>query len=175
VNALESFLYEVSKWFLTPVLVVLTLMFIYALFAFGMLIFDLVIRSYRGRGVSALLQFAKKNPHANQEALELYLLKLIEPLRMTSRIAPMLGLVATMIPMGPALIAVSSGDSQGIAQNLIVAFSAVIIALLSAAITYLVLSIRRRWLLHDLNEVLISHQATQNMQPPEHRSGVVNG
>jgi len=173
VNALESLLYEVSKWFLTPVLFILTLMFVYALFAFGMLMFDVLLRWRKGHGISPLLQFAKKNPHANQEALELQLLKLIEPLRITSRIAPMLGLVATMIPMGPALIAVSSGDSQGIAQNLIVAFSAVIVALLSAAITYLVLSIRRRWLLHDLNEILSSKVAMTAV--PEHRSGVVHG
>ncbi|MDD2932733.1 MAG: MotA/TolQ/ExbB proton channel family protein [Methylotenera sp.] len=172
-NALESLLYEVSKWFLTPVLVVLTLMFIYALFAFGMLMFDVILRLVKGRGISPLLQFAKKNPHANQETLELHLLKLIEPLRITSRIAPMLGLVATMIPMGPALIAVSSGDSQGIAQNLIVAFSAVIVALLAAAITYLVLSIRRRWLLHDLNEILSSKIAIT--VAPDHRAGVVHG
>jgi len=62
----------------------------------------------------------------------------------------MLGLVATMIPMGPALVAVTSGNARGVSQNLVVAFSAVIIALLSAAITFTVLSVRRRWLMTEL-------------------------
>jgi biopolymer transport protein ExbB/TolQ len=66
----------------------------------------------------------------------------------------MLGLVATMIPMGPALVSVASGNAQGIAQNLVVAFSAVIVALMAAAITYLVLSVRRRWLLSELNDLV---------------------
>ncbi|MEJ2021720.1 MAG: hypothetical protein P8X43_06685, partial [Maritimibacter sp.] len=60
----------------------------------------------------------------------------------------------TMIPMGPALVAVSQGDTAGIAENLVIAFAAVIIALLSAAITYTVLTVRRRWLLEELEEIL---------------------
>ena len=40
------------------------------------------------------------------------------------------------------------------AQNLVIAFAAVIVALLAAAITYVVLSVRRRWLLAELNDLL---------------------
>ena len=82
----------------------------------------------------------------------------------------MLGLVATMIPMGPALVAVSAGNTQGIAANLVVAFSAVIVALLAAAITYTVLSIRRRWLLEELNGVL-----TARANGAKHLTGVAHG
>jgi biopolymer transport protein ExbB/TolQ len=59
-----------------------------------------------------------------------------------------------MIPMGPALVAVAAGNAQGVAQNLVVAFAAVIVALLAASMTYVVLSIRRRWLLAELNVLL---------------------
>jgi biopolymer transport protein ExbB/TolQ len=41
-----------------------------------------------------------------------------------------------------------------VAQNLVVAFAAVIVALLAASMTYVVLSIRRRWLLAELNALL---------------------
>lgn len=159
-NALETLLYEVSKFFLAPVLVVLCLMFAYALFIFGTLLFDIVLRTLRGRGRQPLHRFAAARPGASQESLELHLLKLIEPLRITSRIAPLLGLVATMIPMGPALVAVSAGNAQGMAQNLVVAFSAVIVALLAAAMTYLALTVRRRWLLQELDELLTRRSAT---------------
>lgn len=157
-NALEAFLYETSKFFLTPVLLMLCAMFVYALFALGMLLFDLFLRSSRGRLRQPLHRYQQAHPEANAEAVELHLLKLLEPLRITSRVAPMLGLVATMIPMGPALVAVAGGNAQGMAQNLVIAFAAVIVALLAASITYVVLSVRRRWLLAELNELLNGQQ-----------------
>jgi biopolymer transport protein ExbB/TolQ len=119
-----------------------------------MLLFDLFLRSTRGQMRQPLRRYRHAHPEANAEAVELHLLKLLEPLRITSRVAPMLGLVATMIPMGPALVAVAAGNAQGMAQNLVIAFAAVIVALLAAAITYVVLSVRRRWLLAELNALL---------------------
>jgi biopolymer transport protein ExbB/TolQ len=73
----------------------------------------------------------------------------------------MLGLVATMIPMGPALVAVTSGNARGVSQNLVVAFSAVIIALLSASITFVVLSVRRRWLLTEFEALRARLEPTE--------------
>ena len=166
-NALESFLYEISiQFFLTPVLVVLCGMFLYALFAMGTLLFDMALRAMKGSSRQPLLRFKQLNPQANAETIELHLLKLLEPLRVTSRVAPMLGLVATMIPMGPALVSVSSGNAQGIATNLVVAFSAVIVALMAAAITYVVLSVRRRWLLAELNTLLNGQPAPAHLPSP---------
>lgn len=172
-NTLETFLYEISKFFLTPVLALLCVMFTYALFALGGMLFDLALRTVRGSVRLPLHRYASARPGASQESLELHLLKLIEPLRITSRVAPMLGLVATMIPMGPALISVSSGNAQGMAQNLVVAFSAVIIALLAAAITYVVLTVRRRWLLTELDALLSARGAAP--AGAAHMTGVNHG
>ncbi len=154
-NALETTLYEISKLFLMPVLVLLCLMFVFAFFSVGTLLLDMLLRSRPSGARQPLKRFKQLNPHANTVAIELHLLKLLEPLRMTSRVAPMLGLAATMIPMGPALVAVAAGNAQGIAQNLVVAFAAVVVALLSASITYVVLSVRRRWLLSELNDLTV--------------------
>lgn len=82
----------------------------------------------------------------------------LEWLRITSRSAPMLGLVATMIPMGPALLALTRSDAQGVGDNLVVAFSAVILALISASITFFILTIRRRWLLQELRDIELSRE-----------------
>lgn len=153
-NAIESFLYEISRFFLTPVLVLLSLMFVYALFCLGMLLFDSVLRAARRQGRRPLAQWLHRQPDASPEALELQVLRQLEMQRIVSRIAPMLGLVATMIPMGPALIAVAGGNTHGMAQNLVVAFAAVIVALLSASITFAVHSVRRRWLLEELDGLL---------------------
>jgi biopolymer transport protein ExbB/TolQ len=150
-NPLELFLYELSTLFMTPVLVVLCAMFAYAVFALGSLGYDLVALSLSGKRHTPLLSHAASRPTCVQEDLELLMLKRLEPLRITSRVAPMLGLVATMIPMGPALIAVANGDSVGMAEQLVIAFAAVIVALLSAALTYVVLLVRRRWLLAEIH------------------------
>lgn len=181
-NSIEHFLYEISKFFLTPVLILLCLMFVYALFCVGMLLFDLGLRKFRGTGLQPISRFFKQNPQATQEVLELYVLKQIEIQRIVSRIAPMLGLVATMIPMGPALIAVSSGNAKGMAENLVVAFSAVVIALMAAAMTYVVQSVRKRWLLEELSAVLDLREKTNQAPSPAqlgsgtvHLSGALHG
>ena len=77
----------------------------------------------------------------------------LEWLRLTSRTAPMLGLVATMIPMGPAMLALTRSDAAGVGDNLVVAFSSVILALIAAALSYTILTVRRRWLLEELRAV----------------------
>ena len=89
-------------------------------------------------------------------------MKRLEWRRIVSRTAPMLGLVATMIPMGPALLALTRGDAATVGENLVVAFSAVILALVAASLCFLVLTVRRRWLLQELREVehRRSHAAT---------------
>ena len=66
----------------------------------------------------------------------------------------MLGLVATMIPMGPALKALSNGNIQGISENLIIAFAAVIFALVTASITYWITTVRRGWYAHEIKDIL---------------------
>ena len=161
-NSIESFLYEISKFFLTPVLVLLCVMFVYALFCMGMLLFDLALRGLRVHGRQPIERFLRTKPCASQDDLELHVLKQIEMQRIVSRIAPMLGLVATMIPMGPALISVAAGNAHGMAQNLVVAFSAVIVALLAAAMTYVVQLVRKRWLLEELGKVLDRRADMQN-------------
>jgi biopolymer transport protein ExbB/TolQ len=62
----------------------------------------------------------------------------------------MLGLVATMIPMGPARKALADGQMAAVAQGLTMAFSAVILALIAAAITYTIAQVRRRWYAAEL-------------------------
>ncbi|MBR9651294.1 MotA/TolQ/ExbB proton channel family protein [Thalassovita aquimarina] len=151
---LETLMFEVSKLFLMPVLVILAIMFTVALLYLGAFLAELAARMTGRAGSRPLFRFRAANPAASRDALELHLLRRLEPLRVVSRVAPMLGLVATMIPMGPALVAVSQGDTAGIAENLVIAFAAVIIALLAAAITYTVLSVRRRWLLEELDALL---------------------
>lgn len=160
-NAIETFLYEISKFFLTPVLALLCLMFAYALFSLGQTLIDLAARARRPHGLRPLHRHWQHHAHLGLDGLQLHVLKQLEAQRIVSRVAPMLGLVATMIPMGPALVAVAAGNTKGMAENLVVAFAAVIVALLAAAITFVVQTVRKRWLLEELNALLLAHGGHQ--------------
>ena len=152
-NALESFLYEISKFFLTPVLVLLCLMFVYALFSLGQVLVEAVARARLPQGQQPLHRYWQRNAHLGSDGLELYVLKQLELQRIVSRVAPLLGLVATMIPMGPALKSLSDGNLAQVSQNLTIAFSAVILALIAASITFWVTNVRRRWLAEEMLQI----------------------
>ena len=52
------------------------------------------------------------------------------------KMGPMLGLMGTLIPMGPALVGLSTGDIASIAYNMQVAFATTVVGLFSAAIGF---------------------------------------
>jgi hypothetical protein len=148
VNGLEAALFEVARLFLLPVLLLILLALGYALAALG----GFAVEAWQrrtGRYRSPLLAHQRRTGCGSDD-LELWIMRRLEWLRITARSAPMLGLVATMIPMGPALLALTRNDAAGVGENLVVAFSAVILALVSASIAFVVLTIRRRWLLQEL-------------------------
>lgn len=150
-SVIEIFMYQVGQLFLLPVLGLVALLFAYALYALGGFAVQALQRRNATRGPGfPLLAYAGQHPQATEDELDLFAHKLLEPERLASRIAPMLGLVGTMIPMGPALKSLSDGNLAQVSGSLTVAFSAVILALIAASITYWVSNVRRRWLAEEL-------------------------
>lgn len=151
-NPLEGLMYDVSQLFLIPVLIAIGVLFTYAFYALGMFGWQVWQRRYSkqySRGYE-LLDAYRAKPDLSIDELEALAVKRLEFVRITTRVMPMLGLVATMIPMGPALKALSDGQIADVSRNLMVAFSAVILALLAAAITFWIANVRRRWYASDL-------------------------
>jgi biopolymer transport protein ExbB/TolQ len=62
-----------------------------------------------------------------------------------ARVAPMLGLMGTLIPLGPGIIALGEGDTAALASALLVAFDTTVAGLASAAVCYVVSLLRKRW------------------------------
>lgn len=149
---IENALYELTQLFLLPVLVVIVGLFCHAFVALGSFALEAWQRR-RPAYVSRLSALRHVRPELALPDLELEVLRALEPLRLNTRTAPMLGLVATMIPMGPALLSLADGTGKGVADHLAVAFTAVIIALIAASISFFVLTVRRRWLLAELRDV----------------------
>lgn len=150
-HGLEAGLFGLARLFLLPALALILLSLGVALVALGSFLAEAFQRR-TGRYISALAAHQARTGAASDD-LELWVMKRLEPLRIVSRSAPMLGLVATMIPMGPALLALGSGDASAVGENLVVAFSGVILALIAASVAHAVLTVRRRWLLEELRMV----------------------
>ena len=153
-HLLESLMYEASQVFLFPTLVVITVLFVYAFFLLGAFATQWWQRRAGMRAATTrghhLLTWAKAQPGASADELDVKAHQLLELPRIATRVAPMLGLIATMIPMGPALKGLSNGNLGQVSDNLAVAFAAVILALIAAAITFWVVSVQRRWLAEEL-------------------------
>jgi len=62
-----------------------------------------------------------------------------------ARVAPMFGLMGTLIPLGPGLIALAQGDTKTLSDSLLVAFDTTVAGLVSAAVAYVISGIRKGW------------------------------
>ncbi|MCO8121061.1 MotA/TolQ/ExbB proton channel family protein [Stieleria sp. TO1_6] len=149
-GSIEPLLFDLAQAFQWPITVLVLLVFLYAILKLGGFVVEAISRQRRPNQILVLPQ----NGSLTIESMQLLVLRELEGLRLCSRIAPMLGLVATMIPLGPALVAVSSGETQLTMQALGTAFAAVIVALVAASICFLIYTVRRRWLLQELNQWL---------------------
>jgi biopolymer transport protein ExbB/TolQ len=171
IKFLEQMMYQLSDFFMAPVIILLVLLFAYSLFSLGEFITQAWQRKqYRMnfleaiknnlRGDNSLVlkgyplsELAHNHPEISKDQLDVAALEILQGVRTASRLAPMLGLIATMIPMGPALKSLADGDVQGISENLIVAFSAVIFGLVIASITFWIATEKKKWLVKELVEI----------------------
>lgn len=67
-----------------------------------------------------------------------------------TKLGPILGLMGTLIPMGPALVGLSTGDIGSMAYNMQVAFATTVIGLFAGAIGFITQQIKQRWYLQDM-------------------------
>ena len=82
-----------------------------------------------------------------------FISKRLERTKVMVRLGPMLGLMGTLIPMGPALLALTSGDVDTLANNLIIAFGTTVVGLLIGSVSYILYTVRRRWYEDDMNDI----------------------
>jgi biopolymer transport protein ExbB/TolQ len=71
--------------------------------------------------------------------------KKLQATDIVTKIGPTLGLMGTLIPMGPGLAALGSGDVTTLSNAIIVAFDTTVVGIGAGAVAYVVSKIRRRW------------------------------
>lgn len=70
-----------------------------------------------------------------------------------TKMGPMLGLMGTLIPMGPALVGLSTGDIASMAYNMQVAFATTVVGLFASAIGFITQQVKQRWYLQDMTNL----------------------
>ena len=135
---------------------------------------SLIGRELDGLTPRSVATLAERLPQKNPSMVVVYLNRLLEardnaPLRQRllaefeieadrdlstsktlSKMGPMLGLMGTLIPMGPALVGLSTGDIASMAYNMQVAFATTVVGLFAAAIGFITQQVKQRWYLKDL-------------------------
>jgi biopolymer transport protein ExbB/TolQ len=71
--------------------------------------------------------------------------KKLQATDIVTKIGPTLGLMGTLIPMGPGLAALGSGDVTTLSNAIVVAFDTTVVGIGAGAVAYVVSKIRRRW------------------------------
>ena len=125
----------------------------------------------------ALLQLIKRSDYSDntREALARQLLadeefrynRITKITDIVARIAPMFGLMGTLIPLGPGLIALGQGDTKTLSDSLLIAFDTTVAGLIAGAVSYIVSGIRKNWYekylvaLETLMETVLEQQSCE--------------
>ena len=81
-----------------------------------------------------------------------------------TKYGPALGLMGTLIPLGPALVGLAEGDLKTMATNMIVAFATTIVGLLISLLALSIHSAKKRWCRADS---LLLNFAAERLETPE--------
>ena len=174
INTIESFIYIISTLLLYPVLIGLSFLILYLLFFLGKFVGDWINRIKNKE--KRLEEFFSKNISGNNttdiqslfeskiknskypdieimNAINVWKqskIKDINYVRFIVRLAPSLGLMGTLIPMGTALASLSQGDMLAMSTNMVTAFTTTITGIACSTLAFLIVIKRENWLRKDI-------------------------
>ncbi len=123
----------VVRWLLEPVIIGLLVLVAVAVWELGLALGE------RSGGVRRL------ELSGDSERLACRARRRIDRADLLARIGPMLGLMGTLIPLGPGLAAMGRGELEILAQAVTVAFNTTVLGLLVGILGFLLGRLRRRW------------------------------
>ncbi|WP_374245025.1 MotA/TolQ/ExbB proton channel family protein [Zoogloea sp.] len=132
-NHTLSWLHEAVTWLLTPALLALVAACAIALAEAGLALGERLWGLRRLAAMNDVLAVQRVARHRLERA------------DLLARIPPMLGLMATIIPLGPGLAALGQGNPAALASAVTVAFDATVLGLVAGIGGLVVGKLRRRW------------------------------
>ena len=90
----------------------------------------------------------------------------LDYLRVLARVGPATGLIATLIPMSTGLAALSQGDMSRLSADMVVAFTATVVGLAVGVSSFILYSVRSRWVESDLEvlELVMTSRAEARLE-----------
>ena len=187
-SELMKIILTISNSLLYPVLILLVVLVAVSFIFVGELLSDYSKRSgnledkFNGGYLSGFYKKLKEvlTGHSDEDTLvreverllqekEVEIMKRLEKPRILIRMGPILGLMGTLIPLGPALLGLSAGNIEQLANNLVIAFTSTVVGLLIGAVSMVVATVRQRWYTEDMNDMeymaeklLKNHEITQD-------------
>lgn len=70
-----------------------------------------------------------------------------------ARLGPIFGLLGTLIPLGPGIVALGQGDTETLSKSLSVAFDTTVVGVISGAIGAVISQVRKHWYGGDLTSL----------------------
>lgn len=71
--------------------------------------------------------------------------RMVRQTDLVTKIGPMMGLICTLIPLGPGIVAMGQGEVDQLASSLLIAFDGTVAGLVAAVVAMIISSIRKRW------------------------------
>lgn len=126
-------MHQLTTLLLEPVVWGLLLFVVLAVYESGLALgerFGGIARLQAGGDIAALMAAGRRR---------------IERADFITRLAPMLGLMGTLIPLGPGLAALGEGELSILTTAMTVAFDTTVIGLLVGMVGFVLARLRRRW------------------------------
>lgn len=130
-------LHQFVGWLLYPVLAALALALLCTLWEAGAALAE------RFLTLPKMLQAEASTER--QRRFQEYATRRLEATDLLARSGPILGLMGTLIPLGPGLTALGTGEIDILATALTVAFDTTVVGLLIGLLAYAIGRVRRRW------------------------------
>ena len=128
----QGLLHELVGGLLYPVIAALGIALLLTVWETGMAIAEcsLTLRRLQRQSLASFEDYANRR---------------LERVDLLARGGPVLGLMGTLIPLGPGLSALNSGNIDILATALTVAFDTTVLGLLVGLVAYILGRLRRRW------------------------------
>lgn len=133
IEILSQLTHEFVSWLLAPVLFLLMVAVATAIWEVGVSIserFRVLPRLSRSGRLEPVTELGRRR---------------IERADLLARVGPMLGLMGTLIPLGPGLAALGQGELEILAEAVTVAFDTTVMGLLTGVVGFILARLRRRW------------------------------
>ncbi|MHC1588670.1 MAG: MotA/TolQ/ExbB proton channel family protein [Methermicoccaceae archaeon] len=111
------------------------------------------VREFLQKLAASMRQGAQRKTEKLMDDYELMTMRVLEKTVLGAKVGPMVGLMGTLIPMGPALSGLASGNVEQMVTNLIIAFATTVLGLAAGIVCYTITLVRRRWYAQDMSDI----------------------